>query len=236
MNEEGLRTFEAFKDFEAPNASNAARHRIIDDLLRDFISKNENPLIIIVGAGFDSRAYRLPGGTWVELDEPQLILYKNEKLPVSECKNKLQRIPIHFATESLLEKLNAIQKNDAVAIVVEGVLMYLNTSLISDLLTTLGKVFPEHRLFCDLMTAKFFQKYSYKIHEKIKALGTSFSIISDDPVSLFTSKGYRLLEKISTVKKAVELRALNIPLFVLRWFMPTLLEGYAVYNFEKNNL
>ncbi len=172
----------------------------------------------------------------MELDEPQLITYKNDKLPVSECKNKLQRIPIHFATESLHEKLNGIRKHDAVAIVVEGVLMYLNTSLISDLLLTLGKVFPEHRLFCDLMTAKFFQKYSYKIHEKIKSLGTSFSIISDDPVSLFTSKGYQLLGRISTVQKAVELKVLNIPLFVLRWFMPTLLEGYAVYSFEKNNL
>ncbi|HEX5171662.1 MAG TPA: class I SAM-dependent methyltransferase [Cyclobacteriaceae bacterium] len=234
MNKEGLETFEAFRQFKAPNASNAARHRIVDDLLRDFIKQNEDPLIVIIGAGFDSRAYRLGGGTWVELDEPPLIHYKNAKLPTSECKNKLTRIPINFATDSLQEELQTIPKHKSVAIVIEGVLMYLSEVMINNLLDTLAVVFPEHQLYCDLMSAKFFRKYSYKLHDKINALGASFSYLSEDPKTLITGKGYEYKESISTVMKAVELGILKIPLFVIKWFFPSLLDGYAVYHFEKN--
>jgi len=234
MDEEGLKTFEAFKGFTAPNASNTARHKIIDDLLRDFISKNEDPLILIIGAGFDSRAYRLAGGTWIELDEPPLIQYKNEKLPSSECQNNLTRIPINFATESLLEKLQAIPKHKSVVVVIEGVLMYLSESTINSLLDTLISVFPKHELYCDLMSAKFFRKFSYKIHEKINSLGASFSLLSEDPKTLFTAKGYIFKEKTSTVRKAVEWGTLKMPLFFLRWFFPTLLDGYSIHVFEKN--
>ena len=71
MNEEGLRILEAFQDETSPNASNVARHRIIDDFLRQELLANPSLCVVIIGAGFDSRAFRLKGGTWVELDEPQ---------------------------------------------------------------------------------------------------------------------------------------------------------------------
>jgi methyltransferase (TIGR00027 family) len=233
MNDDGLKTFEEFSHFKAPNASNLARHRIIDDFLRDFILRSEDPYIVIIGAGFDSRAYRLPGGSWVELDEPDLIQYKNERLPITECKNLLNRIPIRFAKESLLEKLTSLPKHKTVVVVVEGVLMYLEGTTIENLLVTLNTVWPRHQLLCDLMSGQFFRKYSYKIHEKIKALGAQFSYTSDDPTMLFLKAGYIQKDRISTVLQAIKLRLLNIPVFLLKWFLPTLLEGYAVYRFEK---
>ena len=109
MNDDGLQILEAFKDEPRPNASNVARHRIIDDLLRQELIAHPNLSIVIIGSGFDSRAYRLNGGTWIELDEPQVISYKNERLPVSSCENELHRIPIDFSTESLEEKLPHLQ-------------------------------------------------------------------------------------------------------------------------------
>jgi len=233
MNEEGLKTFEAFKDFTSPNASNIARHRIIDDFLRDFILRHEDPLIVIVGAGFDSRAYRLSGGTWIELDEPQLISYKNECLPISECRNVLQRIPINFATETLLEKLESLPQHKSVVVVIEGVLMYLTEPIINELLNTLIAIFPRHQLVCDLMSKTFFKKYSYKIHEKIQKLGASFSYTVEDPTAIFIGEGYVLKEKVSTVEKAVAFRLINIPIILLKWFFRSLTEGYAVYRFER---
>ena len=73
MNADGLRILEAFKDEARPNASNVARHRIIDDFLRQELIANPNLQIVLIGAGFDSRAYRLNGGKWIELDEPQVF-------------------------------------------------------------------------------------------------------------------------------------------------------------------
>jgi methyltransferase (TIGR00027 family) len=233
MNEEGLKIFEAFRKFKEPNASNIARHRIIDDMLRDFIIKHDDPIIIIVGAGFDSRAYRLDGGTWIELEEPHVINYKNEKLPISECKNTLTRIPIRFGEESLEEKLQVYSSRKSVMVVVEGVLMYLYENTVDDLLDTLINVFPKHELACDLMTKKFFEKYSYKIHNEIRGIGATFTFIVDDPKSIFLNKGYQLEDKVSNILKAIDLGLLKIPLFILRWFMKPLVEGYAIYRFKK---
>ena len=82
MNEEALRFLETFKDDIGPNLGNVVRHRIIDDLLRRELESNPHERVLIIGAGFDTRAYRLQGGSWIELDEPQVIVYKNERLPV----------------------------------------------------------------------------------------------------------------------------------------------------------
>jgi len=106
MNEDGLRILEKFKDETGPNSSNVARHRIIDDLLRQELAAHPDVRVVIIGAGFDSRAFRLKGGTWVEFDEPQVIAYKNERLPVSDSENELHRVAIDFSTDSLEDKLS----------------------------------------------------------------------------------------------------------------------------------
>lgn len=47
--------------FRGPSESNVARHRLVDDLLRQAIAACPERRIFVVGAGFDTRAFRLPG-------------------------------------------------------------------------------------------------------------------------------------------------------------------------------
>jgi len=195
MNDEGRAVFEAFADDTNPNTSNVARHRIVDDVLRCALAKHPNLTVVLVGAGFDSRAYRLSGGTWIELDEPAVIAYKNERLPLASCQNALNRIPIDFATESLADKLAKFAGRAPTVVVIEGVFMYLEASAIEQLLATLRKTFPSHTLVCDLMTRKFFEKYSRPLHEKIVGLGASFGAVPDDPEKAFLAAGYRRISR-----------------------------------------
>ena len=232
MNEEGLRILEAFKDETSPNASNVARHRIIDDLLRAELVADPNLRVVIIGAGFDSRAYRLEGGTWVELDEPQVIAYKNERLPAADCENELQRIAIDFSTDSLEEKLSAFAGREPVTVVIEGVFAYLEEGEIRQLLQTLRRVFPRHKLICDLMSREFFEKYSKTMHEKITGIGASFKFTADDPEEVFIENGYRRTEKISVVESAVRFGSLKIPTILLKTVLRTLAGGYSIYVFE----
>ena len=231
MNEEGLQIYEAFKNEICANASNATRHRIIDDLLRQELGRDPNLQMVLIGAGFDSRAFRLHGGKWVEFDEPQIITYKNERLPPRGCKNELHRVSIDFATESLEQKLSAFSGDTATVFVIEGVFMYLDADAIRHLLQTLRRLFPRQKLICDLMSRRFFEKYSRSLHRKIMGLGTSF-IIADDPKMMFAENGYRLTEKISVVGRAVELGSLKVPRILFRIFLRTLSSGYAIHTFE----
>jgi methyltransferase (TIGR00027 family) len=233
MNEDGLRIFEKFKDETGPNSSNVARHRIIDDLLRQELAAHPDLRVVIIGAGFDSRAYRLKGGVWIELDEPQVIAYKNERLPVSDAQNELHRVAIDFSTDSLADKLSPFAgRGGPVVVVVEGVFMYLEQQAIEQLLQTLRRLFPQHKLICDLMTRKFFQKYGRTIHEKLTGIGAVFKFTADNPEEIFVKNGYQRVDRISTVVKSTEFEGRKIPKILFRTLLRTLASGYAIYVFE----
>ena len=231
MNEDGLRILEKFKDETGPNVSNVARHRIIDDLLREELRAKPDLTIVIIGAGFDSRAYRLQGGTWIELDEPQVIAYKNEHLPVSQCENELHRIPIDFSAESLADKLAPFSGRGPVVFVIEGVFMYLEEVEITQLLQTLRRLFPAHRLICDLMTRKFFEKYGRTIHEKITGMGASFKFTADNPDELFVRNGYERVAWFSIIESSMDFDSKKLGKLIVKTFMGTLVQGYAIYVF-----
>jgi methyltransferase (TIGR00027 family) len=232
MNEDGLRILEKFKDERGPNASNVARHRLIDDLLRAELQAHPDLNVVIIGAGFDSRAYRLNGGVWIELDEPQVIAYKNERLPVSKCKNELHRIAIDFSTESLEAKLAAFAGRSPVVVVIEGVFMYLDEQMIAQLLQTLRRLFPGHKLICDLMNRTFFEKYGRTIHEKLTGMGASFKFTADDPEELFVKNGYKRIALFSMIEKSMGVDTKPVLRFFVRTFLRTLITGYAIYEFE----
>jgi methyltransferase (TIGR00027 family) len=234
MNEDGLRVLEAFRDETSPNATNVVRHRIIDDFLRQELAADAGVCVVTIGAGFDSRPYRLTGGTWIELDEPQIIAYKNARLPVENSENVLHRIPVDFATDSLEEKLSAFANCRPVVIVIEGVFVYLDEEEISQLLQQLHRVFPQHKLICDLVSRDFFEKYSKTLHEKINDIGTSFKFTADEPEKIFLANDYRRTEWISIVERAVDLELIKIPKLVLKTLLRTLANGYAIYVFETD--
>ncbi|HEX8889098.1 MAG TPA: SAM-dependent methyltransferase [Pyrinomonadaceae bacterium] len=235
MNEEALKFLETFKDDVGPNIGNVVRHRIIDDLLRRELEVNPSERILIIGAGFDTRAYRLKGGSWIEFDEPQVIAYKNERLPAGQSANELERIAVDFATEPLAEKLLPFATRKQVTVVIEGVLMYLEENQIKELLQTLGQHFPKHKLICDLMNRDFFEKHARPIHGKIASLGAPFKFIADEPAKVFRESGYELTEQIPIVQKVVEFTRPNLTEEELKSLPASLPQGYDIYVFELSD-
>lgn len=232
MNEQGLQILEAFKDEKRPNTSNVARHRIVDDILRHELIAHPNLTVVIIGAGFDTRAFRLNGGTWVELDEPQVITYKDERLPASTSQNELHRISIDFATDALEEKLSGFSNRNPVAVVIEGVFMYLEQAAIVKLLETLDRVFPQHKLICDLMTREFFEKNARTIHEKLTGMGATFKFTIDNPEQVFLKSGYHVIDTVPIVEKAVRLSMPRMPEIVWKVIRRMLPQGYSIFVFR----
>jgi methyltransferase (TIGR00027 family) len=243
MDERGKQIFEPFKSEKMPNISNIVRCRLIDDYLLSELDKNNQLNIITIGAGFDSRPYRLTGGNWLEIDEPQIISYKNEKLPVDECSNQLRRISIDFAHESLKEKLEEECSGEHTVFVIEGVFMYLEPEAIETTINTIQRLFPKHILYCDLMTKKFFSKFAQSVHSKLVASGGTFTERPDSPEEIFTQNNYKTIVRIPMFRRAGELGILwdevKIPKFVCELMLNVFLKdlnGYAVhqFSFEKN--
>jgi methyltransferase (TIGR00027 family) len=233
MNDDAKAVWEEFKSFTAPNVSNAARHVMIDTHLRRALAEDPQATIVIIGAGFDTRAYRLPGGNWVEIDEPEILTYKESRLPSAGATNPLRRIPIHFGREPLADKLAPITAPASVHIVIEGVLMYLTRDQRVSLLQTIADRFPHHTVYCDLMRKNFFERYSRPLHEKIVGMGATFTDMEDRPEHLFTDLGYTMVDRASVPLYAVTQGNAGIPAVLVRYFMRTLREGYVIAVFRK---
>jgi methyltransferase (TIGR00027 family) len=232
MNDDAQKVWQEFKGDLRPNASNASRHAIIDGQVREALRATPDSRVVIIGAGFDTRAFRIKGGNWIEVDEPQIIGLKESVLPASKASNPLRRIPIEFAKELLTEKLSAFTTTQTTHIIIEGVFMYLHQNERQGLLTALQKIFPNQVVYCDLIRQSFFERYSKPLHQKLLSLGASFTEITEHPENIFLENGYKILAYTSIPLHAAQHVKLGIPAFLIRFFLKTLRKGFCVWRFR----
>jgi methyltransferase (TIGR00027 family) len=138
----GRTLVEKIADRRIPGArtSAIARTRLIDDLLTEGTG-NETCQLVILGAGFDCRAYRLPilnGRELYEVDQPLTLERKRTQL--KERFGKLLQnhhyVPIDFNRESLLSTLQQAGLKNSVKTVFlwEGVTNYLTAEAVDSVL------------------------------------------------------------------------------------------------------
>ncbi|HEX4384340.1 MAG TPA: class I SAM-dependent methyltransferase, partial [Myxococcales bacterium] len=126
MTAEATAVYEQFKKLKNRNASNVTRHRIIDDLLRERLRGDAALRVLLLGAGFDTRAFRLEGGDWLEVDQLPIIEQKEGALPSERSPNPLRRIGIDFEPASLEVALSVWGEPRPTVVVMESVSMYLD--------------------------------------------------------------------------------------------------------------
>ncbi len=123
-----------------------ARERYIDDTLQHFIDLGLQQLVIL-GAGYDSRAYRFEGlkkGVKVfEVDHPATQADKVEKLKqiLGKVPEYVTFVPIDFNTQSLADRLyaNGYDRNLKTLFIWQGVSMYLTPEAVDNTLTFVSK-------------------------------------------------------------------------------------------------
>lgn len=227
---------ERFSDLKESNVSAAMRHRLIDDALRDRLAQRADQRVLLLGAGFDTRAFRLVGGRWLELDQPALIALKEEKLPAAQSPNPLRRVSIDFATEPLADKLAPWAGEPDVVVVMEGVSMYLQPAQWQQTAQTLRRLLPGHLLLCDLIDATFLRRYGRKLRRAIRDIGGDFAPAPNDPAAMVSALGYRQRAAWSIVGSAVEAGALPLPRWLLNSLLRSLRDGYRVYAFDARDV
>lgn len=229
LGEEGLRVFEAFRSLRYPNGASVARHRIIDELLQERFRARPRRLTVLIGAGYDSRPFRMRTGEWVEFDAPEIIARKELLLPSRDCPVALQRFGIDFASDALAERLAPFATDRKVSVVVEGVLPYLEPAAVERLVKVLQELFPHHTLICDLVTRRFLERYGAEFRAACEGLGATIRWAVDDPVALFEGLGYSRFWATSIVLRAAESGCIPAPAWPIRWFLRCLRDGYAVH-------
>ncbi|MHC9291801.1 SAM-dependent methyltransferase [Mycobacterium sp. LTG2003] len=125
-------------------ASLLCRKRYIDDLLRE-VARQGLDAVVILGAGYDTRAYRvaeLAGLRIWELDLPANIAAKTEAL--RRCFGRIPEnvtlLPVDLETDDVFDQLcrNGFDRNMRAFFVWESVTMYLPEAVVRRTLDSLG--------------------------------------------------------------------------------------------------
>lgn len=115
----------------------AIRTVVIDQLLREAIERGVDR-IVNLGAGLDTRPYRLelPGDlTWFEVDYPEVIAFKEERLRSEAPRCRLERAGLDLSVGATRGELLAriAARGGRVLVLTEGVVPYLDADQVSAL-------------------------------------------------------------------------------------------------------
>jgi len=186
------------------------RHRYIDDRLAAALAGSRIRQIVILGAGYDTRAYRfamaLGGRPVFEVDFPatsgrkaRILARHARELPPSD----VRRVEIDFQTQSLEERLLAsgFEKGSASFFIWEGVSMYLTRDAVKATLraiTTLGGAGSELAMdFWYLVDAPDLLSTAYRASASALSLvgePVTFGIHPEDCTAFLERQGLRVAE------------------------------------------
>ena len=134
-----------------------SRTRFIDDLIKKSISEQVEQYVIL-GAGYDSRAYnlKLPSGLKIfEVDQPEVQEIKLSKLP-DEIPNSenITYVSVDFNYQSLKNQLlnSGFDKSKSTIYTLEGVSQYITREALNSTLSELALLTPNSN-------ATFFMSY-----------------------------------------------------------------------------
>jgi methyltransferase (TIGR00027 family) len=124
----------------------ALRHRYIDDRLRDAYAQGIRQ-VVILGAGYDSRAWRLclDDVFFVEVDHPATQKNKIRKIKKMGGGNKknLEMVPVDFCDDWVSTLMNSGKiKNEPTFFIWEGVSMYLPKEAVLNTIEGIKKMAP----------------------------------------------------------------------------------------------
>jgi methyltransferase (TIGR00027 family) len=186
----------------------AIRTVAIDRLVLQAISMGVDT-VVNLGAGLDTRPYRmaLPSTLrWIEVDFPNIITYKNEKLAGEKPVCRLERIAADLSDiplrRSLFQRIGS--ESQSTLIITEGVIMYLTSADAADLSMDLFAVSSFHFWIQDYRQHATKMKMPKNMQRLFK--DSPFRFDRDDWLSFFAGHGWMIGEKILAHHESIRVK------------------------------
>jgi methyltransferase (TIGR00027 family) len=183
---------------------------VFDELIMNMIEQQAVDTILNLGAGFDTRPYRLPLPAWLrwmEVDLPEILTEKEEQLVNEQPSCCLTRIPLDLADGTARRALFARLEHEArqVLVVTEGLLIYLTAEQVGTLASDLHAPSQFRWWLTDLVSPAVVRWYQlYWMNEL--ALGLAFwRFAPEEGERFFLPYGWHVAEFRATMEEAARL-------------------------------
>lgn len=194
----------------------------IDRLIHKAISLGIDT-VVNLGAGLDTRPYRMdlpPALRWIEVDFPDMIAYKDEKLAGEKPVCRLERVAVDLSDlalrRQLFDRINA--ESRSVLVITEGVIPYLTSEDAASLSKDLFAVPSFHYWIQDYRQGGMKQWAPKRMKNALK--DAPFKFDKEDWLSFFTEQGWAIGETILAYNESVRVKR-PFP-FVFPWSLLTL--------------
>lgn len=174
------------------------RTRLIDEIILRYASFGYTTLINL-GAGLDTRAYRLAlpeDFHWIEIDFAEVLEFKEQKLQKQKPKCKLERIACnlsnHTQRKALFKKLNA--RISPALVLCEGVIMYLDEEGVG----SLAQDIKEQSNF-KLWITDYYSVEIYKIYQSPKFK----NLLNNAPFLFYPSNWFAFFQECGWIQKEI---------------------------------
>jgi len=120
----------------------AVQTRIIDDFLCAELTTGGFDAVVSLGAGFDTRPYRLsipPNVRWIEVDSEEIFAHKNSVLDGYRPQCAVERNAFDVTDDDARRKLLDSLRGRNALMLTEGLLNYLTVSAVDALAADLGR-------------------------------------------------------------------------------------------------
>jgi len=154
------------------------RVRHFDNLTRRFLDAHDDPVVVSLGCGLDSRANRigLDKGVMYNVDLPEVIEMRNQVLPPDERNVSLAR---SLFDPSLPEEIRDRHPRASFLVLSEGVLMYFPENEVRPVLERIAKTLSPGQLVFDACSS--FGCRMTSRHDTVKHTQARFQWGLDDP-------------------------------------------------------
>lgn len=212
---------------------------IIDRYIEELISKKSIDTVINLGAGLDTRPYRLPLSTelhWIEVDFPKIIEFKNQSLANENPKCRLERIIQDLSNgaerKKLFSKLNSESKK--ILVITEGVTPYLSNQDVASLAKDLREQ-PHFLYWITDYNSPELVKRLISARKKREMKNAPFLFNPPDWNSFFEQSGWRQRE-IHYIGEEAEKLGRPIPHpWYLNLFLNLFVPSHTKEKFKKMN-
>ena len=199
----------------------AVRTRAFDELIQKTVERDRVGVVLNLGAGLDTRAYRLPLPTtlrWVEVDHAGLLADKDRILAGERPRCQRETVALDLADPAarcaLFSRINMAERD--VLVVTEGLLLYQSRNQVASLARELSEQ-PHFRLWLiDVLTPAGLNWFLLTWGVGLAAAGIRPQFAPAEGLAFFEARGWGVREFRSRTDEAHRLGR-QPPLVRLSW-------------------
>jgi methyltransferase (TIGR00027 family) len=183
---------------------------VFDEIIVKTIENHTVDTILDLGAGFDTRPYRLPlplSLQWIEVDLPEILSEKEEKLVNEQPHCCLTRVKLDLADVTARRALfsRLAQEARKVLVVTEGLLIYLTAEQVTALANDLHIHFQFRWWLTDLVSPLVLRLYQLCWASQLAHGNVFLQFAPEEGERFFCRCGWHVAEFRSTMEEASRL-------------------------------